>query len=201
MGSKAQNMYHYPLIRFLALLIIAAAIPTQVCSQEVEVPVATQYQIFAKALSFDRRLRNDGDKVLTFAVLYQSDVKSSNIVHDEMLETINNSKIKTIQGLPLKCISIDFTIERNLKEALRERDVDVLYITPMRAFDLHSLLTICKDNSILTLSGAVEYIRRGVALGIRTKRNRPEININLEEARAEGADFSSRLLKLSRIIY
>jgi hypothetical protein len=40
----------------------------------------------------------------------------------------------------------------------------------------------------------------GISIGFEVKGQSPEIVINLQSAKAEGMDFSSRLLQLARVI-
>ena len=51
-----------------------------------------------------------------------------------------------------------------------------------------------------TITGVPEYVDQGLAVGIGIRRDRPLIIVNLEQARAEGAAFSSQLLALARIV-
>jgi hypothetical protein len=43
-------------------------------------------------------------------------------------------------------------------------------------------------------------VDEGIAIGLDLKAERPEIVVNLEGARAEGADFTAQLLKLARLV-
>ena len=77
---------------------------------------------------------------------------------------------------------------------------DVLYITPMRAVDLGSITKQTRAAARVTLTGVPEYVDAGIAVGVDLQGERPRILINLAAARAEGADFDSRLLKLAKIV-
>ena len=43
-------------------------------------------------------------------------------------------------------------------------------------------------------------MENGLAVGVGLRGKKPEILINLEAARAEGADFNAQLLRLARIV-
>jgi hypothetical protein len=45
-----------------------------------------------------------------------------------------------------------------------------------------------------------DYVGAGCAVGIGTEGEKPLIIINLPAAKAEGADFSSQLLQLAKVI-
>ncbi len=169
-------------------------------SQVIEVPVKIQYEILTKVLSFDKELRNHDSAQLTIAVIYQRDVTVSEALYAEFFEVVNNTEELIIQNLKVRCISIDLSSEKNLRLIVSKSKIDVFYIAPLRAFDIRTILKLSSEQSILTTTGVKEYIDAGVSVGIGTKRNRPQIVINLPQAKAEGADFSSRLLKLAKII-
>lgn len=183
---------------FILLFSIAAGYPA--VAQQIETPVNVQIPIFTKILSFDKSMRIDADSAITFAALYQSDVRYSDLVHDELFEYLETASEAKVFSSSIRYIGIDMATEKNLEETLTNRNVDVLYIAPLRKIEMQRILAVCRERSILTMTGVVEYMNAGVAVGVRTKRNRPEILINLPEAKAEGAEFSSRLLKLAKII-
>ena len=44
------------------------------------------------------------------------------------------------------------------------------------------------------------YVEAGLSVGLDIERDRPQIVVNLEASRAEGADFGAQLLKLARVL-
>ena len=65
---------------------------------------------------------------------------------------------------------------------------------------IDNIIDISRREKIITLTGVPEYVNMGLAVGIDIRENRPQIVINMSAAKAEGADFSSQLLKLSKIV-
>ena len=56
------------------------------------------------------------------------------------------------------------------------------------------------ESQISTLTGVSNFFSdNNVSVGFDLKNNKLQITINLESAKAEGADFSSRLLSISKI--
>ena len=78
--------------------------------------------------------------------------------------------------------------------------MDILYVAPLRAFDLEPIVRVSRDLKVTTLTGVSDYCEAGIAVGIGLKGERPEIIINLKGACAEGAGFSSRLLRLCKVV-
>ena len=89
-----------------------------------------------------------------------------------------------------------FANERSGKDLTgSERNFDGL-----RAFDLAAITDWARKSRIVTLTGIPAFVDRGVSVGIDLQGGKPRILINLQAARAEGADFDSGLLKLARIV-
>ena len=78
--------------------------------------------------------------------------------------------------------------------------VDALYITPVRAIAMEAITAVSQKRRELTLTGVPEFVDDGLAVGIDLHGQKPRILINLKAARAEGADFEARLLKLAKIV-
>ena len=81
-----------------------------------------------------------------------------------------------------------------------EEGIDVFYVAPLRAIEVRKIAEISRLNGIKTITGVPEYVSDGLGVGIGLLKQRPLIIINLKAARAEGSEFRSQLLKLSRVI-
>ena len=65
---------------------------------------------------------------------------------------------------------------------------------------MEKITNLSRDKKILTLTGVPDYVDSGLTVGIGTKGRKPRIIINLLAAKAEGADFSSGLLNLAKVV-
>ncbi len=185
-------------LKVLALLagLVAADIP-----QEMPAPVDTQIRLLSRILQFDRRFPDGfGDEVVV-GVLYQSRFRAS---LDAMTAAVAALQREQSGGLPgglsLRFLTLDLDGGVSLLDELADGRIDVLYVAPLRAVDVEALSQICRRSGVLTFTGVPEFVSRGLAVGIGSRRGRPEILINREAAEAEGAFFSSELLALARIV-
>lgn len=169
-------------------------------AQEMPVPVPLQYQLFVKVLHFDRALTARVGEKLTLGIAYQSLYKRSENTKDALVGAMEASRPNAIRGIPIVAVLIDLTEDGSLRDAVEEQAIDVLYVAPVRAYDLAFLTRVCREHGILTWTGVPEYCQNGVPVGFDARGGRPEILINLTAARAEGTEFSARLLPLARII-
>ncbi len=97
---------------------------------------------------------------------------------------------------------IKFDLEQdNIESLLSSDDVDILYVSPLRAYDIQEILNISRNNKIITITGIQNYCENGVSICVGQKGGNPQIIINLTSAQLEGADLSSQILKLAKVIY
>jgi hypothetical protein len=182
-------------MRATALLLAAIAIPyiaTAAVSVSMPVPADVQLALFRNIWKLDRNF--DGTKQITLAIVYQENYSESVAAKDDLLAAIAQQK------LPIVPILMDAKSQQLLSNGLHGADVDVVYITPLRALDVSEIGRISRYRRIRTITGVPEYVEAGLAVGIGLRRDRPLIIVNLEQARAEGSAFSSQLLALARIV-
>lgn len=169
-------------------------------AQEIPVPVELQYQLFLKILDFDRNLKTRVGEEIVFGIAYQKTFRESADTKDELVKSIQRSSLKEINSLPIRFFLVELKGENDLADALAKEKINILYITPLRAFDIRAFANVCQAKQIMTLTGVPSYMDLGISIGFEVKGQSPEIVINLQSAKAEGMDFSSRLLQLARVI-
>ena len=169
-------------------------------AQEMEIPVDAQVPLFLKILTFDRNLKNRVGDEIVLGVVYQEKFRTSLNVKDQVEQYLKGLPETRIDEVPLRWVCIPLGSPKDLKTTLEKEKVDIVYISPLRAVDVESLAAITRSLGIASMTGVPEYCRMGIAISIGSKGGSPLININLPAAQAEGIDFSSRLLKLAKVI-
>jgi 6,7-dimethyl-8-ribityllumazine synthase len=179
---------------------LAGLAPRGVAAQEVAVPVAVQIPILVKVLNFDRKLPERAAGRLVVGVLFQGRYRTSANVADEVCRSLQELPANALGALELSCVAIDLDATSALDSALKRKGVQVLYVSPLRAFPLGDVIAVSRAAQITTLTGVPRYVETGLAIGVDMKGERPEIVINLAASRAEGADLTAHLLKLARVV-
>jgi hypothetical protein len=183
---------------FLATILC----PRAVAAQEMATPTDIQIPLFTRIMMFDRALLDRAGDEIVLGIVYQDRFRASVRSRDEVRETLRSKNIQEMGGRPLRTVLIDASDgdEARLARRMVEEGVDLLYIAPLRAFDLDSICDIGRENDIVTFTGVPEYVSGGVAVGLDVRGGKPQILINRAAAEDQGADFSSELLKLAEII-
>ncbi|MEO0084621.1 MAG: YfiR family protein [candidate division WOR-3 bacterium] len=180
--------------------MVAAPISSIEFAQEMPVPMDLQLPLLLKVLTFDRNLKSRVGKEIVIGVIYQEKFRASLLIKDEFLRVLKELPIKDLADLPIKAKPIALGDEAILKTAIINDSIAILYVTPLRAFEISTIQALAGELKVLTLTGVPEYVKSGLAVGVGTKGERPLIIINLTQAKAEGADFSSQLLNLAKVI-
>jgi hypothetical protein len=164
------------------------------------VPVDVQVPVLLKVLAFDRRIADARGEKLVVGVLYQSGFRLSSTVKDRVIDALSHAGPIGPANRPLNVVALDADGKEDLEKGLTRLGVNVLYVTPLRAFDLPSLVAVTRRIKALTMTGVPEYVEAGLSVGLDLRQDRPRILVNLRAARAEGADFAAPLLGLATVV-
>jgi hypothetical protein len=177
--------------RLVALALVISAV--RLGAQTMDVPVAMQVPLFVKVLSFDRNSRPQASDTLLVGIAYQGGNRASVSARDEVARALQQI------GQSARMVSIDLDRE-TLADALRRERLHMLYVAPLRAIDITDVAQATRSAAVTSVTGVARYVTQGVSVGVRLQGDRPKLLVNLEAARAEGADFSSELLRLVQVI-
>lgn len=190
-------MRAYLLIGVLAVLLAGGTVH----AQEMAAPAAIQVPLLFKILTFDRRMatRPPGQGIV-IAVVFQSGYRASLVAKNQVVDALEAMEHSTISGHPVRWVAVELKDREQLRLALINERTDVVYVMPLRGVDLDAIRKTARGARMTTFTGVPLYVAQGLALGIGIVRERPEIIINLSATRAEGSDFTSQLLRVSRVI-
>lgn len=169
-------------------------------SQDISVPIDVQIELLPKILSLNKAFDFDQkETVIKVGILYSDRLRASVKVKDEILtnKATNEIQIKKAQVL---LFPIEIESVANYEKYLTLNEINVLYLTPLRGYDISEIAKVCKKDKIITVTGVSNYIDENLAsVGFQLENKKLQITINLESAIDEGANFSSQLLKVSQV--
>lgn len=168
-------------------------------SDEQDLAMTTQYPLLLKILQFDRSLPQRAGQEIVIGVVYQGRFRASARACEEMRKVARSAENERIAERHIHIVELD--LERvKLRDSLDSLNVNVVYVTPLRATDITTITDITREMHITTVTGVEDYVRQGLAVGLGLYQEKPRVLVNLEASRAEGADFSSRLLSLAQVV-
>jgi len=187
-------------ILLLILLVLIFPPPGSANPVEMEAPVDVQVPLFLKILTFDRKLKERFGDEIVLGIVYQEKFRKSLNTKNRFVNRLKKLPEKNIADIPFRYVSVPLTTLSQFKTALAKKKVDIIYITPLRAVAVGPLAAVSRSLGITSLTGVPGYCESGIAVSIGSKGGSPLIIINLPGALSEGADFSSQLLKLAKVI-
>lgn len=186
-------------LRILGIFLLCCA--PVAGAQQMAVPVEKQLDYFLKVLEFDRMLPRHPVDELTIAVLYQEAFQPSVETRDDFIRACRAHNALQVSGLPLRVIYIGWQGLSDLDTRFARLEIAALYVTPLRGVPIGQIRQLCRIHQVTTLTGVPDYVHAGLSVGVGMALERPKVLINLATARAEGADFSSQLLRLSAVVH
>jgi hypothetical protein len=168
-------------------------------NEEPDLAMTVQYPLLLKILQFDRNLSARAGEEIVIGVVSQGRFRASARACEEMHRAAQAAGAERLAEKRVKIVELD--LERvNLKQALDSLNVSVAYVTRLRATDMKTITDVTRDLHITTVTGVEEYVHAGLAVGLGVWQEKPRLLVNLKASRAEGADFSSRLLSLAQVV-
>lgn len=167
---------------------------------DVPVEIDVQVPILLNVLSFDRNLKQRVGSEVVLGVLFQEKFRQSLDAKNQVASYLKKSRTNRIDSIPLRVVFLDLLDTLELKLVLEKEKINILYIAPLRAVSVAEIAMLSQSLKITSLTGIPEYCELGIVVGVGSKGGNPLIIINLAAANASGNDFSSRLLKLAKVI-
>jgi hypothetical protein len=169
--------------------------------QETTLPAPVEASLLVRILAFDREMIARSNGGLVIGIIYQEKFRTSLLERDEMLQALGQIDSVAIgdRSVSVAVVSIDIDRE-DVASAITSRQIDVLYVTPLRAVDIGTIAATSRDAKVPTFSGVAAYARAGLAVGLGMRREKAEIYINIAAARAEGCDYRAQLLAMATIV-
>jgi hypothetical protein len=107
---------------------------------------------------------------------------------------------KKVKNLRISKIMLAYSDDADLTKAIHENTIKVLYIAPGRGEKLRNVLEVTRSQKVLSCtSNIMNFQEYEVSLGVGLLDNKPKIYLNNRAAKAEGADFSAKFLRVVQL--
>ncbi len=184
----------------LGALTVLGAIASGSASGQQDVPPERQVLILARALSYDDEIKSRVGDDVTIGVLVKPGNSTSETMSAAMLKAFRGIGSVKVQGLPLKVTALSYTGGSALSSTVGSQGIDVLYVCAGLEADLPAIIDTTRKHHLLSIGSREDHVTRGLAVGVLPMEGKPTIMVNLGAAKAEGAAFSSDLLRLAKVI-
>ena len=184
----------------LKILLIVFVLSSQISfGQRVKAPIDLQLRIIPKILSLEKNLAQSKEKFFNISILFSKEQRNSAQVFESFTKSVNELGI-AIKDKEATVLPFDISGKGNIRSFLKNNKIKLLYITPIRGIDISEITKTCKEEGVLTITGVEEYSINQVSVVLSLEDNKLQIMINQKSSKQEGADFSSRLLRIAKLI-
>jgi hypothetical protein len=184
-----------------SLALLGLALPAlRALAEPMALPAELQVTLIFTILTYDRQLEARVGDDLVVGIVHDPTDRDSALAADQMATNLYKVREKTVKNLPIRYFLIEYTGPRDLEGFVKQKGVNLLYLTPGTSGFLCEVLRISRSQHITTATGVPEYVRRGVAVGVGVRQDRPQVLINLPGSRSEGSEFDARLLRIATVI-
>ena len=166
-------------------------------AQVSSVPAEIQAELLSKLEGYDRGFAaRAGDAARVLLVVKPGSTKSETSA-EEMRSAL--ARIDRFGGLPHQETIVPYPGAQALAQRCRVDKIAVVYFTPGFDDEVDALRVALADDNVLSLGAVSGYVPKGIVLGFELESGKPKILINLEQAKRQGVNFSSDVLRLMTV--
>jgi hypothetical protein len=187
--ARCSQLRHFLAVTLLAVLVTGA---------HPESSKARHASILARVLSYELTLEERAGDSVEIAVVYRSDVPTSEANADDWLLALAELTGVKVKGRSLSSIKVPYGISE-LNAAI-DRGADVLLVTDGLDAEAPAIAQLARSRHILTAANSISAVQKDLTLCITSEGEKTRIFVNLNSAQSEGIRFGSRLLALVTII-
>jgi len=178
-------------------LLVTMTDSKQAGAQAVAVPVPLQAELLVKVAAYDKNLLpRAGDRVRVLIVEKPGDGDSARVA-GQLRSALH--EIPAIGGLPHDEVVFDFSDAHALAAECRSQHVSIVYIGPGMGTDIEAIRQAFDGGNLLSVAAVPDDVRRGIVLGFGLKAGRPNLLLNLAQARREGVALRPEVVRLMTV--
>jgi len=197
--STARALRYLLLVLVLLPLAPQRARAQELGGQDRRLPVKIRLSILLRALAYDRNLAKARTAV-DVGVLCLKDDKNSEEIGRQVTNQLKAFVGHRISGMKISVTSIVVGDGETLERTVKAKDINIIYTSAGTDRFFSKIRSLAASRKILVVSGEPHHVRKGAAVVVVQRGEKPRIIVNLKNSKKQGADFDSRLLQLSDVI-
>ncbi len=198
------SIKHYSAVFIYLLLTVFITTTSVFCAagaEQLSLPIELEAKLFLTALTYDRNLKKNVTEQLNIGLLYFPDEPCSESQASDFAGALEKFKDKKVSGLGFEKVLLDYKGAGNLKDKITLGNINVLYIASGKIDVIRDVTKITREAKVFTFTSSAEYvIECGVSMAIVFQESKPKIFLNFSSAKAEGADFAAKFLRIVKLV-
>jgi len=190
-----------PLALLSGLLAVSlCAAPLRAGDDEV-LPALQRALLLLKVLAYDRNLHARAGSAVAVAVVHRRGDAASDSCSAEVLAALEElAKSAVVSGLPISAADLPWSAGAAFESALQQAHPTALFICPGLEPELPAIREAARRRSVFTAASGRQLAEKGLSLGLVSGAAHARLVINIDAARAEGADLDSALLHIAEVV-
>jgi hypothetical protein len=177
------------------VLIVLAS--DRVRAEEAALPIAIQVELLVKVASYDRNFQQRaGDRAHIFIITKPGNGDSTRVAAQVEAGLARASEIG---GLPHDEVVTPYRGAAELANLCREKRAAIVFFGPGFRDDIAAIREALDGVDVLTASAIPEYVEAGIVLGFDVASGRPELLVNLPQAKRQKVALRSDVLRLMKV--
>jgi len=181
----------------LAALTALSALPGRARAEDV--PADRRAVILTRALAYDGNLTARAGSAVAIGVLFKKGDAGDEAAADKMAKAFGALDKIRVQGLPLHVVKVAWTGADALAGAIAADGIDAVYVCPQVEHDGAAVRDLTRKRHVVSMSATAGGVAEGFSLSVSGDGGKVTILVNLPASKAEGAAFSSELLRLAKV--
>jgi hypothetical protein len=169
-----------------------------VSAAQIDAPKSRHTAILARILSYELTLEERAGDSVGVAVVYRAGDPQSRANADEWLRAFQEIGPINVKNRPLGVEVVPS--EPSELHAAIGRGADVLLVANGLDEEVSTIARVARARHVLTATDSQSYVQTDLTVCVSEENRKTKITINLDMARLEHVQFSSRLLALATLI-
>jgi len=192
--NSIRNKHIAPFCVFILILANTILAGQEINTTEVHIKLLTK--VMAMDKNFNLESGRDNVKI---GIIFSGKNRNSVKVKNEVLTLIKKSQLK-VKDIEIDFIELNLGSYKSIEDMIKLNELEGIFITPLRGYDINEITRICKKYKVISFTNDIEFTEHGVSITFDIADKKTKILINIDSAEAEGAKFSSNLLKIVEIV-
>jgi hypothetical protein len=192
------------MIMRLAMIAVASCVLSGLASaapSEAEAKAAGRQALIAlRILAYDKQLAERSPGATVTIALVSSPTPEGRAIRERFVAGFAMMPKAKVGGRSIRIVSLDAGTEKVVTASLVAKTPTAVIVVDDLGDKLVPLRNAARALDVLTVSLREVDVSRGLSVGIVPARERDQIVINIEAARAEGVRFGAGLLQLARLV-
>jgi hypothetical protein len=177
--------------------LILALLSQRTGAEESTLPLALQVELLVKVVSYDRNFLQRAHDRVKLVIVTKPRNGDSGRAGAQVEAAL--SRTPAIAGLPHEETIVPFAGAAELATLCKAQGVTVLFFVQGFSDDIAAIRSALDGADVLSATSIPDYVPKGIVLGFDMAAGRPQLLVNLPQARRQNVALRSDVLRLMKV--